>query len=91
LAIQRRSTVQAPTTRSGRLLCQEHDRIAIPEDVPELGIRKGDEGIIRKLDLYNDTVFAFVMITYSTGQTRGWIIMEIKPDHKVRSFMTAQD
>ncbi len=83
--------MQAPTTRSGRLLCQEHDRIPIPEDVPALGIRKGDESIVRrvrKLDLYNDTVFAFLMITYSTGQTRGWIIVETKPNHKVRSFTT---
>jgi hypothetical protein len=83
--------LQAPTTRSGRLLCQEHDRIAIPEDVPALGIRKGDEGIVRNLELYNDTVFAFVMITYSTNQTRGWVIMEIKPNHKVRSFTTVQN
>ena len=80
--------MQAPTTRSGRLLCQEHDRIPIPEDVPALGIRKGEGGIVRKLDLYNDTVFAFLMITYSTGQTRGWVIMEIKPNHTVRSFTT---
>jgi hypothetical protein len=80
--------LQAPTKGSGRLLCQEHDRIPIPEDVPALGVRKGDEGIVRKLDLYNDTVFAFVMITYSTGQTRGWVIMEIKPNYKVRSFTT---
>jgi len=78
--------VQAPATGSGRLLYQEHDRIAIPEDVPALGIREGDEGIVRNLELYNDTVFAFVMIIYSTGQTRGWVILEIKPDHKVRSF-----
>jgi hypothetical protein len=63
--------VQAPSTRSGRLLCQEHDRIAIPEGVPTLGIRKGDEGIVRDLQLHNETVFAFVMITYSTGRTRG--------------------
>ena len=80
--------MQAPTTRSGRLLCQEHDRIPIPEDVPALGIRKGDEGVVRTLDLYNDTVFAFLMITYSTGQTRGWVIMEIKPNYEVRFFTT---
>lgn len=69
--------MQAPTTRSGRLLCQEHDRIAIPEDLPAFGIRKGDEGIVRNLERYNDTVFAFVMITYSTNQTRGWVIMDV--------------
>ncbi len=73
---------------SGRLLCQEHDHIAIPEDVPALGIRKGGEGIVRNLELYNETVFAFVMITYSTGQPRGWVIMEIKPKYEVQSFTT---
>ena len=71
--------MQAPTTRSGRLPYQEHDRIAILEDVPALGIRKGDEGIVRNFELYNDTVFDFVMITYSTNQTREWVIMEITP------------
>ncbi len=80
--------MQAPTTGSGRLLCQEYDRIPIPEDVPALGIRKGDEGIVRNLELYNDTVFAFVKITYSTGRTRGWVILEIKPNQRVRSFTT---
>jgi len=28
------------------------------------------------------------MITYSTGQLRGWVVMEIKPDHKVLSYTT---
>ncbi len=31
------------------------------------------------------------MVTYSTNQTRGWVIMEIKPTHKVQSFMTVQN
>ena len=54
--------MQAPTTKGGRPLCQEHDRVAIPEDVvPALGIRKGDEDIVRTLELHNDAVFAFVM------------------------------
>ena len=68
--------MQAPTTGNGRLLCQEHDRITIPADVPALGVRKGDEGIVRNLELYNETVFAFVTITYSTGQTKGWVIID---------------
>jgi hypothetical protein len=73
-------------TRSERLRHREYDRISIPEDVPALGIEKGDEGIIRGLSLHNETVFAFVMVTYSTGQTRGWVIMELKPQLKVRSY-----
>ena len=83
--------MEATTTRAfrSRLRYQEHDCIAIPEDVPELGIREGDEGIIRKLDFHNNTVFAFVMVTYSTGQLRGWVVMEIKPQTKVVSYTTA--
>ena len=73
-------------TMAGRQLrYQEYDRISIPEDVPALGIARGDEGVIRGLVLHNETVF--VMVTYSTGQTRGWVIMELKPQKKVRSYM----
>jgi hypothetical protein len=78
--------VQAPTTRSGRLLCQKRDRIPITEDVPALGIRKGDEGIVRKLDLYNDTVFAFLISPTPPdrlGDGSSW-----RSNHKVRSFTT---
>ena len=72
-------------TRSERLRHQEYDRIPIPEDVPALGVEKGDEGVIRGLSLHNETVF--VMMTYSTGRTRGWGIVELKPQRKVRSYM----
>ena len=42
--------MQAPTTAQGaRVLYQEHDRMPIPEEVPELGIRRGGEGVIRRL------------------------------------------
>lgn len=78
--------MQTPTTK---LLHQEHDLISVPDDVPVLGVREGDEGIIRKLTYLHNTVFAFVRIDYSTGQTRGWVIMEIKPNLEVRSFTTA--
>ncbi len=80
--------MQAPATKSAPLLHQEHDRLAIPEDVPELGIRGGDEGVIQRLTYLRNTVFAFVMVTYSTGQPRGWVVVEIKPERKVRSFTT---
>ncbi|HET7270502.1 MAG TPA: hypothetical protein VFI90_05385 [Rubrobacter sp.] len=78
--------METTATRSGRLRYQEYDRISIPEDVPALGVEKGDEGVIRGLSFHNETVFAFVMITYSTGQTRGWVIVELKPQRKVRSY-----
>ena len=61
----------------------------IPEDVPELRIRKGDEGVIRRLTYLRNTVFAFVMVTYSTRQPRGWVVVEIKPERRVRSYTTA--
>lgn len=81
--------MQAPMrAQSGRLLHQEYDRISIPEAVPVLGVKEGDEGVIRGLSLDNDRVFAFVEITYSTGLLRGWVVMEIKPDHKVLSYTT---
>ena len=81
--------MEAPTVKSTRLLHQEYDRISIPEDVPELGVREGDEGVIRRLTYLRNTVFAFVMVTYSTGQPRGWVVVEIKPERKVRSYTTA--
>lgn len=71
---------------SGRLVYQELDRISIPEDVPVLEVKRGDEGIIRELVLYNDSVTAFVEISYSTGQTRSWVVMEIMPEEKVLSY-----
>ncbi len=81
--------METTTTRGPRLRHQEHDRIAIPEDVPELGVRAGDEGVIRRLTYLRETVFAFVMVTYSTGQLRGWVVVEVKPDRKVRSYTAA--
>ena len=81
--------MQAPVTKSARVVHQEHERIAIPEDVPELGIRRGDEGVTRRLTYLRNTVLAFVVVTYSTGQLRGWVVVEMKPERKVRSYTTA--
>jgi hypothetical protein len=79
--------MRAPTQKSARLH-QEYDRIAVPEDIPELGVRAGDEGVIRRLTYLRNTVFAFVQVAYSTGQPRGWVVVEVKPDLRVRSFTT---
>ena len=57
-------------------------------DVPALGVEEGDEGVIRGLQLDNETVLAFVAIAYSTGQPRGEVTVEIKPSRKVRSYTT---
>ena len=81
--------MQAPVTKSARVVHQEHERIAIPEDVPELGIRREDEGVTRRLTYLRNTVLAFVVVTYSTGQLRGWVVVEMKPERKVLSYTTA--
>jgi hypothetical protein len=83
----RRLILEAPTReRSERLVYQVHDLIPVPEDVPALEVERGDEGVIRDLVLHNDRVTAFVEVSYSTSQTRGWIVMEIIPEEKVRSY-----
>ncbi len=80
--------MEAPTReRSEWLAYQVHDLIPIPEDVPALEVKKGDEGIVRELVLRNGSVItAFVEIPYATGQTRGWIMMETAPTKKVLSY-----
>ena len=80
--------MESPTVRNTPLLHQEYDRIPVPEDVPELGVRAGEEGVIRRLTYLRDTVFAFVLMSFSTGQPKGWVVVEVKPERKVRSFTT---
>jgi len=80
--------MQTPATLGARLRYQEYDRIPITEDVPVLGVEEDDEGVISGLHLDNETVLAFVAITYCTGQMRGWVILEVKPEKKVRSYTT---
>jgi hypothetical protein len=72
--------------RDVQLIYQMHDRISIPEDIAALEVERGDEGIVRELVLHNDTVTAFVEVFYSTGQTRGWVLLEIMPEEKVLSY-----
>jgi hypothetical protein len=81
--------LEMPIRSGARLRYQEHDRISIPEAVPALGVQEGDEGVIRGLQLDNETVLALVAIAYSTGQPRGEVTVEIKPSRKVRSYTTA--
>jgi hypothetical protein len=83
----RRIVLQALTRERGRpLVYQVRNLISIPEDVPELEIEWGDEGIIRELILLNESVTAFVEVSYSTGQTRGWILVEVTPEVRVLSY-----
>lgn len=64
----------------------EYDRIPIPEDVPVLGVEKGNEGVIHGLDHHNDSVYASVLVTYSTNQPRGWVGVQVAPEKKVASY-----
>jgi hypothetical protein len=87
VSYSRRIILQAPTRERVRPLAYEvRDLISIPEDVPTLEIERGDEGIVRELVLVNESVTAFVEVSYSTGQTRGWILVEITPEEKVLSY-----
>ena len=72
--------------RGVQLIYQIHDRISIPKDIPALEVERGDEGIVRELVLHNDSVTAFVEVSYSTGQTRGWVLLEVMPEEKVLSY-----
>lgn len=67
---------------------QEHDLIPIPEDIPQLGISRGDTGVVKDLNLHNDTVVATVRTYYSTGHERGLVEMNIRPETKVISYTT---
>jgi hypothetical protein len=83
----RRIILQAPTSERGRPLAYEvHDLISIPEDVSELEIERGDKGVIRELVLLSESVAAFAEVSYSTGQTKGWILVEVMPEEKVLSY-----
>jgi hypothetical protein len=67
----------------------EHDRIEIPRDIPRLGVSCGDAGLVKDLTLDNETVTASVRVDYSTGQTRGWVRMTVKPEARVVSYTPA--
>ena len=81
--------MEAPTLERSRLLAYRiHDRIPLPEDVAVLEAMKGDEGIVRELILQGDgSVVAFVEVSYSTGQTRGWVFVEVMPEGRVISYI----
>lgn len=65
---------------------QEYDVIPIPEDIPELGVKKGEEGVVENLSLSRDTVVASVRVYHSTRQSKGMVDMRIKPGEEVVSF-----
>jgi hypothetical protein len=86
---RRSAVMEAERTYSGRPFYREHDLIPIPEDIPALGVEKGGRGLIRDLALRNDRVVALVKIDYSTGQTRGWVEMNVVPEQRILSYSLA--
>ena len=79
--------METAAQKPGKARYAEYDRITIPEDVPALGVRKGNEGVIHGLDYrHNETVHASVLVTYSTNQPRGWVGVQVAPEQKVSSY-----
>jgi hypothetical protein len=74
-------------TPARKLYYTEYDRIPIPQDIPDLGIQKGAEGVIRSLRHHRNGVHAAVQVTYSTNQPRGWVDLQVVPEEKVSSYI----
>lgn len=74
----------------GRLPYREVDVLTIPEDVPDHGIKAGDGGEIHTLDLRGNgnEVVALVRVPYSTGQTRCWLEVNVRPEKRILSYST---
>ena len=78
--------METPAKERPRPLYTEYDRIAIPEDISELGVRKGSEGVVRGLKHDPNSVTASVMVMHSTNQTKGWVNVQVTPRRKVSSY-----
>jgi hypothetical protein len=77
------ATIQRRQTRPAY---QEYEVIPIPTDIPELGVKQGDEGMIENLNLSHETVVASVRVYHSTRRSKGMVDMRIKPGEEVVSF-----
>jgi hypothetical protein len=72
--------------RAGTPRYQEHDLVLICEDIPQLDVKRGDEGVIEDLDLRNNTVVACVKVYRTTRQLKGLVEMRIRPDEEIVSY-----
>lgn len=79
--------MKTATEKRSKPLYTEYDRIAIPEDVSELGVKKGNEGVIHNITHHPNSVVASVMVTHSTNQPKGWVDVQVAPQEKVASYM----
>ncbi len=74
---------------NGRLAYTEYDLVPVPKDILVLGVQRGDEALIRALNLRNNgDIVALIEVSYSTGQTRGWIEMNLAPEERVLSYFS---
>lgn len=72
--------------RAGTPRYQEYDLVPICEDIPQLDVKRGEEGVIEDLDLRNDTVVACVKVYHSTRQLKGLVEMRLRPSEEVVSY-----
>lgn len=75
--------------RAGTPRYQEYDLVPICEDIPQLDVKRGEEGVIHGLDLRNNTVLALVKVYRSTRQLKGLVEMRLRPDEEVVSYSPA--
>jgi hypothetical protein len=78
--------LETPARRQERPIYQEYDMIPFPGDIPQLGVKKGEEGVIEDLSYRNNTVEASVRVYHSTRQSKGLVGMRIRPDEEILSY-----
>lgn len=62
----------------------------IPADIPVLGVKIGETGLVRDLDLrIGGDVIATLQLIAPTGLTKGWAEMKLRTAEKVMSYSTA--
>ena len=70
---------------------KQYDLVTIPADIPALGVKLGETGLVRDLDLRRGgvDVVATMQMVAPTGRTKGWVEMEVRPAEKVLSYAPA--
>lgn len=73
--------------QEGWVGCKEYDLVTIPMDIPALGVKLGEKGLVRDLDLkLGGGIIATLQLVAPTGLTKGWVEMEVRPDERVLSY-----
>ena len=80
----------ATTKQAGWVGYKEYDLVAMPADIPALGVKIGETGLVRDLDLHiGGDVIATLQLVAPTGLTKGWVEMEVRPEEKVLRYSAA--